>query len=494
MRKMIHPALLMLCLFGSAAFAQDWRKVENKDELRGSRMTGFFVDGSAADTTFGIICADGKFDHVAIGVGAVLDSHPGAFDQPSVKVRYKRDDEKPGAFTGIVSKDGLSVEVGKRYAQKMISSSTRKLVIEVPRYAQGEAQTVFSFPSFQPVAEACRGLFVEGFQSGHRSAQEESPTEETEGSGRAMKTVAVAQAQTSQPELPTEPGMYVEAPDGLTKVIGEIAEFKRTGSLFVHGLTGGIKTKKENIQLLGAHAQTVVSPQPVFYFVPTTQEVDTGENAENLILMRLEEKPSRRQFEIGAEGLWRKSAGLTVTHQVQLFRSEVAPGVFKVMPAEELKKGEYALYLWRNEGTPAYLYDFSVQATTSIARKDNLSTRTPALVEGHPLVDRSNAKHTGDSPAAPQKFRNATIGAFFEGNPDVRRNGIEVTAVTPGGPTQQAGMSVGDVIVAVNDRFLYTIRDLTEEIGRHEPGTTIRVRYHRYKAVNEANVVVGQVQ
>ncbi|MGA2979220.1 MAG: PDZ domain-containing protein [Terriglobales bacterium] len=309
----------------------------------------------------------------------------------------------------------------------------------------------------------------------------------------APLAVVVALAQTPQPALPTEPGMYVEAAGGLAKIIGQIAEFRRTGSLFVHKMTAGIKTKKENIQLLGAHAQTVVSPQPVFYFVPTSQEIDTGVNAENLILMRLEEKASRRQFEIAAEGVWRKSSGLTVTHQVQLFRSEVAPEVFKIMPAQELQKGEYALYLWRNEGTPSYLYDFSVQAAASIASKDNPSAHAASVSEAHPLVDR-NAKHQEDPPPSQQSFRNATIGAFFEGNPDVRRNGIEVTALTPGGPAQQAGMSVGDVVIAVNDRYLYTIRDLAEEISRHRPGTTIRVRYHRYTAVNEAEVVVGQVQ
>jgi hypothetical protein len=305
-----------------------------------------------------------------------------------------------------------------------------------------------------------------------------------------------AESQTNEPALPTEPGIYVEVPGGLTKIIGQIADFRRTGSLLVHGLTAGIKTRKENVQILGAHAQTVVSPQPVFYFAPAKQEIDIGVNAENLILLRLEEKASRRQFEIAAEGVLRKSAGLTVTHEIQLFRSEVQPEVFKIMPAEELKKGEYALYLMRNEGMPSYIYDFSVQGAVSIARKDDPSTHTAAVSEPKLLVDR-NATHQNDpavgSPPAPQIFKNATIGAFFEGNLDVRRNGISITAVTPGGPAVQAGMTVGDVIFAVNDRFLYTIRELTEEIGHHEPGTTIKIRYGRYKAINEAAVVVGAV-
>ena len=298
-------------------------------------------------------------------------------------------------------------------------------------------------------------------------------------------------AQTPQVPLPTEPGMYVEVPGGLTKIIGQIAEFKRSGSRFVYHVTGGIKTRKDNIQLLGAHAQTVVSPQPVFYFAPAKQESEAGVNAGDLILMRLEEKPSRRQFEIAAQGLWRSSAGITLTHQIQLFRSEVKPEIFKIMPAGELNKGEYALYLSRGEGMAAYVYDFSVQAAASP------NTRAAAVSEPQLLVDR-NAKHQDDPAAtsipARQSFTNATIGAFFEGNPDVRHNGISITAVAPGGPAVQAGMSVGDVILAVNDHYLYTIRELTEEISHHEPGTTIKIRYRRHAAVNEATVVVEGVQ
>jgi hypothetical protein len=298
-------------------------------------------------------------------------------------------------------------------------------------------------------------------------------------------------AQTPQVPLPTEPGMYVEVPGGLTKIIGQIAEFKRSGSRFVYHVTGGIKTRKDNIQLLGAHAQTVVSPQPVFYFAPAKQESEAGVNAGDLILMRLEEKPSRRQFEIAAQGLWRSSAGITLTHQIQLFRSEVKPEIFKIMPAGELNKGEYALYLSRGEGMAAYVYDFSVQAAASP------NTRAAAVSEPQLLVDR-NAKHQDDPAAtsipARQSFTNATIGAFFEGNPDVRHNGISITAVAPGGPAVQAGMSVGDVILAVNDHYLYTIRELTEEISHHEPGTTIEIRYRRHAAVNEAAVVVEGVQ
>ncbi|MFZ0478228.1 MAG: PDZ domain-containing protein [Terriglobales bacterium] len=310
-------------------------------------------------------------------------------------------------------------------------------------------------------------------------------------------TAVAALGQAPQPALLAEPGMYVEASGGLAKIVGQIAEFKRSGSRFANHATIGIKTRKENIQLLGAHAQSVVSPQPVFYFLPARQESDAGVSAGDLILMRLEEKSSRRQFEIAAQGLWRSSAGITLTHQIQLLRSEIRPEIYKLMPAVELKKGEYALFLSRGEGMAAYVYDFSVQGVVPIERQEGSSKHGATVSEVQPLVDR-NTKSQDDpatpDPAVPQSLGNATIGAFFDGNPDVRRNGITVAAVTPGGPAEQGGIRVGDTVVAVNDRYLYTIRELTQEISRYRRGTAIRIRYRRHTAVNEATVVVGGME
>jgi hypothetical protein len=160
---------------------------------------------------------------------------------------------------------------------------------------------------------------------------------------------------------PSEPGMYVAASGAYVKVLGQILDFTRSGSRLVSGLTAHIKTTKENVQLLGQHAQTVTSSTPEFYFIPARLEADAGVNAGDLVLVHLEEKKERRQFEIGAEGAWRKSEGISLTHQIQLSRSEVKPGVYKIAPSAVLAKGEYGLYLKRGEGTAPYIYDFSVQ-------------------------------------------------------------------------------------------------------------------------------------
>jgi hypothetical protein len=60
---------------------------------------------------------------------------------------------------------------------------------------------------------------------------------------------------------------------------------------------------------LGANAEVAVDSKPMSYFIPARQEADAGVNAGDLVLIRLEEKPERRQLEIGAQGAWRSSSG-----------------------------------------------------------------------------------------------------------------------------------------------------------------------------------------
>jgi hypothetical protein len=155
--------------------------------------------------------------------------------------------------------------------------------------------------------------------------------------------------------------MYLSTTSGYTKILGQIIDFRRSGSLLASDATLHLKSAKENVQLLGPHAQTITSSTPEFYFIPAKQEADAGVNAGDFILVHLEEKKERRQVEIGAQGVGRESKGIALTHQIQVFRSEVKPGVYKIAPAVTLSHGEYGLYLSRGEGMAPYIYDFSVQ-------------------------------------------------------------------------------------------------------------------------------------
>jgi S1-C subfamily serine protease len=140
----------------------------------------------------------------------------------------------------------------------------------------------------------------------------------------------------------------------------------------------------------------------------------------------------------------------------------------------------------------AYVYDFGVQETASVAAREEPHSRAVSVTEVRPAAD-ANVKARSD-PAIPQVFREASIGVFSDGNPDVRHDGVAVTVVTPGGPADHAGIKGGDVILAINDHYLFTIGELKEEIGRHEPGTKISVRYRRYSTIYEASLLVGRIE
>lgn len=96
--------------------------------------------------------------------------------------------------------------------------------------------------------------------------------------------------------------------------------------------------------------------------MPSQTETENGVTGGDLLLIRLEAHGDRRQIEVAAAGSWRASSGISITHQLQVVRSEPASGVYEVTPADPLKPGEYAMYLQRGEGLPAVLYDFSVQS------------------------------------------------------------------------------------------------------------------------------------
>jgi S1-C subfamily serine protease len=55
-------------------------------------------------------------------------------------------------------------------------------------------------------------------------------------------------------------------------------------------------------------------------------------------------------------------------------------------------------------------------------------------------------------------------------------------------------MKDGDVVLAIDDHYLYTGQEMNEEIFRHKPGTRITVRYRRDGPIYEASVVVGTAQ
>src|SRR5690606_20587005 len=73
-------------------------------------------------------------------------------------------------------------------------------------------------------------------------------------------------------------------------------------------------------------------------------------------------------------------------------------------------------------------------------------------------------------------------------------SGVEVTAVTPGTPADQAGIQLGDVILTINDEPVNTVPDLQSRVARFQPGDRVSVGFVRYGRSMTTSVELGEFE
>lgn len=165
-----------------------------------------------------------------------------------------------------------------------------------------------------------------------------SPSAATSASAKSATSNASAQSannsianspsptNASPVPLPSEPGLYLLANQQQTKIPGHPVTFERTGSKLASGLN--IKAAHNNVQIPGAHAQTMTGTQPVFVFVPSLQQTPNGMSADALLLVSLEVNGDGRQIDVAAGGAGRAGWGVSIPHQLQVVRSEPSFGLY----------------------------------------------------------------------------------------------------------------------------------------------------------------------
>lgn len=82
------------------------------------------------------------------------------------------------------------------------------------------------------------------------------------------------------------------------------------------------------------------------------------------------------------------------------------------------------------------------------------------------------------------------IGVSFAGNPTVRHDGVGIFGVRPKGPADSIDIRPGDVILAINDHYLFTIDEVRADLLRHEPGARLTIRYRRGQFISENYLTV----
>jgi hypothetical protein len=109
-----------------------------------------------------------------------------------------------------------------------------------------------------------------------------------------------------------------------------------------------------------------------------------------------------------------------------------------------------------------------------------------------PITGQSSTSPTiepkSTTPAGPPE--EALIGVSFTGNPTVRHDGVEISGVQPEGASASVGIKPGDVIVAIDDHYLFTIDEVRAELLRHAPGTRLRLRYRHNQFISENQITL----
>ena len=59
------------------------------------------------------------------------------------------------------------------------------------------------------------------------------------------------------------------------------------------------------------------------------------------------------------------------------------------------------------------------------------------------------------------------------------------------GPADNIDIKPGDVILAIDGHYLYTIEELRAELLRHNPGTRVTIRYRHYRLTSDNYLTIG---
>jgi hypothetical protein len=158
--------------------------------------------------------------------------------------------------------------------------------------------------------------------------------------------------------VPLDPGLYYLNPQGLRRIEGRAVTVEQSHNhVPLKGRLPG-QGDKSKAEILSQRAENRVSSTPVFYYrVPPGGE---AAGAADLALVKLKTTHGHREFDLSSEGEWKGSFGIPLRSQLELLRKQVEGGIYRLVPANDLKPGEYALYLFRGRELPGLIYDFEV--------------------------------------------------------------------------------------------------------------------------------------
>ena len=159
----------------------------------------------------------------------------------------------------------------------------------------------------------------------------------------APTVVAVSSPTTLGPNLPPpEVGVYWKDGTNFVLIEGQAISQSKVGGRAANVFTYGIKGVHWDAFLNGKTSNNRVRElKPTFYFY-----VPDGTSAADYVLLKLNRKGDRREFEIGSFGAWLGGRSGVDRDRELPFKSEhVGIRIYKVSLGSDLKPGEYAFFM-----------------------------------------------------------------------------------------------------------------------------------------------------
>lgn len=297
---------------------------------------------------------------------------------------------------------------------------------------------------------------------------------------RAVDNARLSAPAIENDGLPEEVGVYVALNGKLSEVEPEIVGWQ-TGGVIKSKVTLGLDKGHVNGKIMKPASPLQIA-SPVVFVIKALE----GTSVTEYQLLKLYKKGDRREFRAITGGVFHASGG--AERNDLTFRPEkIASRTWRIR-LEDLGVGEYG---------------FLPPGVSSASIASNGKMYTFGVIEGgrtQPSAisskDQKHAQSPGTSlpvepPVPTPVIPEGSIGAFSDQEPTLRHDGVVLSRLVPGGPAERAGIKVGDTILAIDDHYLYTVEQLTNEIRRYRPGAKVSIRYMRHSTIYDTNLLFG---
>jgi len=165
----------------------------------------------------------------------------------------------------------------------------------------------------------------------------------------AVSATPGAIAVTSDPNLPPqEVGVFWKNGYNFVRVEGEILSQAKVGGRAGSMFTYGLRAQHWDAYVNGPTSKNRIKElRPLFYFY-----VPDGASAADFLLIKMEKKGNRREFQVGSfGGLTAGKSGVKRDKEIPFKSEHVAVRTYRITLEEDLKPGEYAFFMGTGEQT-----------------------------------------------------------------------------------------------------------------------------------------------